>query len=136
MESDREYIDIEVVMDWSDPGPEGMSVRPGALKVDEYMKNSVVLSSFDVRTPPVGKTTEIEFGEDGKCRIKMKIERTYAEAILEGAMFANPGFIAKKWTEKDDGTKEYEEGDLLSIGLVAKPPAESQDNGEDPGSKG
>jgi uncharacterized protein len=104
-------------------------VLPQGFLLDNYFKNPVVAWGHKYGELPIAKTTEIQITEDGvlaKAVFPDEGEYPFADVCYRLAKkgFLNTwsiGFIPKKWTDRPEGGREYQEIELLEYSAVLVP---------------
>lgn len=104
-------------------------VRPEGVQLDNYVRNPVVAFGHNYSGLSIGKTVDIQKVTEG---IIAKVEFTpkgvypLADQLYEmykgGFMNAwSIGFIPKKWVDKEDGGRDFQEWELLEYSAVLVP---------------
>jgi HK97 family phage prohead protease len=127
--ADGEDRTLVVKISTSTPDRSRDIVRAEGVQLDNYVKNPVVAFGHNYSGLSIGKTVEIQKVTEG---IIAKVEFTpkgvypLADQLYEmykgGFMNAwSIGFIPKKWVDKEDGGRDFEEWELLEYSAVLVP---------------
>lgn len=125
-DSDRTLI---VTISTANPDRSNDVVVPMGMMVDNYLKNPVVAFAHNYSGLAIGKTIEIQKSDDGivaKVEFVPKGVYPLADQLFEmykgGFMNAwSIGFIPKKYADRDDGGRDFEEWELLEYSAVLVP---------------
>jgi len=104
----------------------GESVNPKGWKLDNYLKNPVVLIAHDYRSLPIGKAIKV-WVEDEKLQALLQIANTEAGKevfyLVEGGFLntVSVGFIPTKYGVAGQDQYTIMEAELLEISFVAVP---------------
>ena len=104
-------------------------VMPTGMMIDNYLRNPVVAAFHRYDKPAIGKTLEIQKTDDGvvaKVQFTPKGVSKTADQLYElykgGFMNAwSIGFMPKKWSDRPDGGREFQEWELLEYSAVLVP---------------
>ncbi len=104
-------------------------VIPQGMIVENYLKNPVVAAFHRYDQPSIGKTEEITKTDDGvvaKVKFTPPGVNPVADQLYElykgGFMNAwSIGFMPKKWSDRPDGGREFQEWELLEYSAVLVP---------------
>ncbi len=104
-------------------------VMPSGMMIDNYLRNPVVAAFHRYDKPSIGKTLEIQKTDDGvvaKVQFTPKGVSKTADQLYElykgGFMNAwSIGFMPKKWSDRPDGGREFQEWELLEYSAVLVP---------------
>lgn len=127
--ADGEDRTLVVKISTSTPDRSRDIVRPEGVQLDNYVKNPVVAFGHNYSGLSIGKTVDIQKVTEG---IIAKVEFTpkgvypLADQLYEmykgGFMNAwSIGFIPKKWVDKEDGGRDFQEWELLEYSAVLVP---------------
>lgn len=127
--ADGEDRTLVVKISTSTPDRSRDIVRPEGVQLDNYIKNPVVAFGHNYSGLSIGKTVDIQKVTEG---IIAKVEFTpkgvypLADQLYEmykgGFMNAwSIGFIPKKWVDKEDGGRDFQEWELLEYSAVLVP---------------
>lgn len=126
----------DVLISTGDVDRDRDTIAPMGWKVDSYLKNPIVLWAHDYAgfTPtggvPVGKTTGLtltaegpvatfEFRQPANDADFVNVVRSaWEQGILNAA---SVGFNPLKWSEREDGGRDYQEQELLEWSIVPVP---------------
>ncbi len=123
--------DRTLVVRISTPKPDRSNdiVDPKGADIADYLRNPVVALNHDYRGLAIGKTEELNVTDDG-IMAKVKFPRlgvypladTVFQLYKDGFMNAwSIGFIPKKFSELENGGKNFEEWELLEYSAVLVP---------------
>lgn len=126
---DGEDRTLVVKISTSTPDRSRDIVRPEGVQLDNYVKNPVVAFGHNYSGLSIGKTVEIQKVTEGiiaKVQFTPKGVYPLADQLYEmykgGFMNAwSIGFIPKKWVDKEDGGRDFEEWELLEYSAVLVP---------------
>lgn len=127
--ADGEDRTLVVKISTSTPDRSRDIVRPEGVQLDNYVQNPVVAFGHNYSGLSIGKTVDIQKVTEG---IIAKVEFTpkgvypLADQLYEmykgGFMNAwSIGFIPKKWVDKEDGGRDFQEWELLEYSAVLVP---------------
>jgi len=127
--ADGEDRTLVVKISTSTPDRSRDIVRAEGVQLDNYVKNPVVAFGHNYSGLSIGKTVDIQKVTEG---IIAKVEFTpkgvypLADQLYEmykgGFMNAwSIGFIPKKWVDKEDGGRDFQEWELLEYSAVLVP---------------
>lgn len=125
-DADRTLV---VKISTSNPDRSNDVVAPDGVQLDNYLKNPVVAAFHRYDQPPIGKTVDIQKVDDGvvaKVEFTPKGVNALADQLFEmyKAGFMNAwsiGFIPKKWSDRDNLGREFQEWELLEYSAVLVP---------------
>lgn len=120
---------LVVKISTSTPDRSNDIVAPKGMFVKNYLTNPVVAFAHNYSGLSIGKTTEIQATDDAivaKVEFVPKGVYPLADQLFEmykgGFMNAwSIGFIPKKWVDKEDGGRQFDEWELLEYSAVLVP---------------
>lgn len=120
---------LVVKISTSNPDRSQDVVMPQGMMIDNYLRNPVVAAFHRYDKPSIGKTLEIQKTDDGvvaKVQFTPKGVSKTADQLYElykgGFMNAwSIGFMPKKWSDRPDGGREFQEWELLEYSAVLVP---------------
>ncbi len=126
---DGEERTLIVRITTSNPDRSQDVVIPTGMQADNYLRNPVVAAFHRYDKPGIGKTIEIQKADDGvvaKVQFAPKGVNPEADQLYElykgGFMNAwSIGFMPKKWSDRPDGGREFQEWELLEYSAVLVP---------------